>query len=162
MLPGDDRILISEAPAIAVRIVASTENFGMANSAAFVLCKLITSEDGRLPKQITFSSESRNNPWRLHKIDFVDIHYTTRTNTADQNRFMAVCVPSLHHNYRKYANLIEFVEFYRKMGVEHFTFYNTSVSEEVSRVLAYYKDQNLATVIQWQLPESYKFEQNLR
>ncbi|XP_032453361.1 uncharacterized protein LOC100115374 isoform X2 [Nasonia vitripennis] len=151
-----------ESPAVGVRIVAKTENFGMQYSAAFVLCRLVTADDGRLPSQIAFSTRSGQTYEDVGKQSFVDVHYTTRIDSGDQDRFMAACVPSLHHDYDKYANLIEFVEFYRMMGVEHFTFYNTSVTEEVSRVLAHYESEGLATVLHWQLPARYLYERNLR
>lgn len=156
-----NKTVILESPAIDVKIVAETENFGMAYSAAFVLCKMITTYDDRLPLKVTFSSES-GKTYDLDNVDFVDVHYTKRTSTLDQDRFMSVCIPSLHHNYDKHINLIEFVEFYRMMGVDHFFFYNTSVSKEVSDVLTYYKDLDVATVIQWQLPSHYVFERTLR
>lgn len=156
------RKVYMESPAVGVRIIAKTENFGMQYSAAFVLCRLVTADDGRLPLQIAFSSSSGQTSEDVGKQSFVNVHYTTRIDSRDQGRFMAACVPSLHHDYDKYANLIEFVEFYRMMGVEHFSFYNTSVTEEVSRVLAYYENEGLATVLHWQLPPRYLYERNLR
>ncbi|XP_023315301.1 uncharacterized protein LOC106648567 [Trichogramma pretiosum] len=155
--------IILESPAIAVDIVADIENHGMPYSAAFILCKLIKSNDESLPTQVTFrmSDEElfeKSDP----KINFVSIKYATRTLSSYQKRFMAVCVPSLHHNYDKYLNLIEFIEFYRMMGVNHFTFYNTSITKEVSNVLAYYRDEGFITVLPWKIPPKYKFEKDLR
>ncbi|XP_023248024.1 beta-1,4-galactosyltransferase galt-1-like isoform X2 [Copidosoma floridanum] len=153
-----DRSTISERPAIGVRFIASIENFGMRYSAAFVICELVTTSDGSLPSQVTFSSNRGRSAEELG--DFVDIRYTAPPVTRPS--FMAACVPSLHHGYANHAGLVEFVEFYRSMGVDRFTFYNASVSPRVSRVLEWYARKNLASVVQWKLPGVYKFERNLR
>ncbi|KAJ8680224.1 hypothetical protein QAD02_016011 [Eretmocerus hayati] len=160
---SEDQEIMLEAPSAAVKIIAESENFGkMKYSAAFVLCKLLTKDDGELPSQITFSSSSGKKFEELLDIDFVDIHYYPKSISFNQIRLMAVCVPTLHHNYDKYMNLIEFIEFYWMMGVDHFTIYNSSASENVSLVLEYYKKLGILTVIQWQLPPIYKFERTLR
>ena len=153
--------LIRQAPAIATHIIAPTENLGMANSAAFVLCEALTLEDDTtLPWQVSFAADTSTDQQKI--LEFVDVHYSDRTTTLDQNKFMAVCVPSLHHGFDKWANLVEFVEFYRMMGVEHFTFYKTSVSGQVESVLDYYERKGLATIMKWQLPPRYVYERNLR
>lgn len=54
------------------------------------------------------------------------------------------------------------MEFYRLMGVNHFTFYNASISHDVSRVLQFYREIDIATVLTWILPQSYIYEQTLR
>ncbi|KAL7295950.1 hypothetical protein TKK_0010800 [Trichogramma kaykai] len=48
------------------------------------------------------------------------------------------------------------------MGVNHFTFYNTSITKEVSNVLAYYRNESFITVLPWKIPPKYKFEKDLR
>lgn len=153
---------IQAAPAIAVHFIAASENFDMTYSAAFVLCNMIVREDGRLPLQVTFSSHSERSYEELERVDFVDVHYTNRTENSHQEKFMTVCGQTLHHNYNKYLALIEFVEFYLMMGVNHFTFYNTSSSSEVNKVLSYYESLGIVTVLQWKLPSIYAFERNLR
>uniref|UniRef100_A0ABD2WWF6 Glycosyltransferase family 92 protein n=1 Tax=Trichogramma kaykai TaxID=54128 RepID=A0ABD2WWF6_9HYME len=47
------------------------------------------------------------------------------------------------------------------MGVNHFTFYNTSITKEVSNVLAYYRNESFITVLPWKIPPKYKFEKDL-
>lgn len=50
------------------------------------------------------------------------------------------------------------------MGVSQFIFYNSSISESVSRVLKYYRaiDYDLMKILQWNLSSSYIYEQTLR
>ncbi|KAJ8687800.1 hypothetical protein QAD02_023594 [Eretmocerus hayati] len=161
--PIDETDIFMEARSIAVKIIAKQENHGeMKYSASFVLCRLMTTENGKLPIQVTFSSTAGKTPEELKKIDFVNVQYRRRNMSSDQSRFMGACIPSLHHNYDKYTSLVEFIEFYRMMGVNHFTFYKTSASENVSRILDYYEKLGLVTIIQWKLPPFYIFEQNLR
>ncbi|KAJ8680018.1 hypothetical protein QAD02_015805 [Eretmocerus hayati] len=159
----EDKGSLLEAPSADVKIIADSENFGkMKYSAAFVLCKLLTKDNGELPIQITFSSSSGKKLEELSGIDFVDIHYDPKSLPSNQNKFMAVCVPTIHHKYDKHTNLVEFIEFYRMMGVNHFTMYNSSASEKVGLILEYYRSLGIVTIIQWQLPPIYKFEQTLR
>ncbi|XP_048513387.1 uncharacterized protein LOC105690879 [Athalia rosae] len=47
-------------------------------------------------------------------------------------------------------------------GVNHFTFYNKSVSTDVSKVFQYYANKGIATILQWKLPSIYQFELTLR
>lgn len=48
------------------------------------------------------------------------------------------------------------------LGVGHFTFYNESVTSEVSKVFNHYEKLGVATILNWQLPSLYKFELTLR
>ncbi|XP_015116394.1 uncharacterized protein LOC107040705 [Diachasma alloeum] len=95
---------------------------------------------------------------------FVDVHYPKE----GLNQFygggssIAVCVPVLHHNFDRPLELIEFIEYYEMMGIDHFTIYNSSVSPDVDKVLEYYKLKLTATVLNWTLPSIYVYEQTLR
>lgn len=46
---------------------------------------------------------------------------------------------------------MEFVELYYLLGVRHFTFYNGSVSQNVQCVLDRYRDDDLISVLPWEL-----------
>jgi hypothetical protein len=48
--------------------------------------------------------------------------------------------------------VIEFIEYHKSMGVSNFIFYVASVSEEVEKVLAYYRTQGVMVVVPWILP----------
>lgn len=67
-----------------------------------------------------------------------------------------------HHEYDRALHLVEYIEYHLMLGVNHFTFYNESVSPEVDKVLSHYADKGIATVLNWKLPSIYKFELTLR
>lgn len=64
----------------------------------------------------------------------------------------ALCVKPFHYAYDRAVWLVEFIEFYRIMGVQHFLFYNHTVGTNVQRVLEHYQKSNLLTVLPWDLP----------
>lgn len=52
-------------------------------------------------------------------------------------------------NYTAANRLIQTIESYRYFGVNHFTIYKTSVSNDVEKVLKYYTDLNITEIITW-------------
>ena len=55
-----------------------------------------------------------------------------------------------------FKELIEWIELTMLLGVEHFTFYNESMSKITEQVLSYYSIRGLAEVLPWQLPTELK------
>ncbi|ESN93436.1 hypothetical protein HELRODRAFT_180975 [Helobdella robusta] len=64
----------------------------------------------------------------------------------------SICVSPLNQHYDKYERMLEWIELNRMFGVEYFFFYNFSTGSKVEKVLNYYVNENLATIIQWKLP----------
>lgn len=62
---------------------------------------------------------------------------------------MAVCVPSFMDNFPNVLRIIEFVELYKILGATKFFFYNQSVTENVSKVMNYYKRSENVEVFTW-------------
>lgn len=46
---------------------------------------------------------------------------------------------------------MEFIELNRILGVEHFTFYNHTIGEQVNCILKDYVNKNIVTLLPWQL-----------
>ncbi|XP_050303883.1 uncharacterized protein LOC126741505 [Anthonomus grandis grandis] len=65
---------------------------------------------------------------------------------------MAVCVKPLHYDYNKVMEILEFIELYRIMGVNHFFLYNHTVGPQVDCILRHYEREGLVTILPWQLP----------
>lgn len=78
--------------------------------------------------------------------------------------FFFVFSSVLHHEFDRPLELIEFIEYYRLMGVNRFVFYNSSVSQDVSKVLKFYhtEEYDLIKIQQWNLPALYIYEKTLR
>jgi hypothetical protein len=52
--------------------------------------------------------------------------------------------------------LVEWIEFHRLMGVEHFVSYDFNVTKEGKQVLQYYQQQGLFTVFDWSITANFK------
>lgn len=63
----------------------------------------------------------------------------------------AMCIPPLYGKFSS-NSLIEFIEFSLLLGAEHFYFYDFQLSYDVQRVLNYYNQRNLTTILPWHLP----------
>lgn len=52
---------------------------------------------------------------------------------------LAICVKPIHFEFNKALPMLEFLEFYRILGVQHFTLYNHTIGPEVSCILKQYQ-----------------------
>lgn len=168
----DDSFILSRKKAIGLKQVAESEDFDMIYGVFFILCELTVPENmnyeefylnPHLPYEITVvpSNGTKVEP---KNDSFVPVLYSENGISMAEysNHFMAVCIPVLHHNFDRVRNLIEFMEFYQMMGATHFSFYNKSMSSRVGRVLEYYRDKGVVTILPWELPPYLIFEKTLR
>ena len=58
------------------------------------------------------------------------------------------------------GELIEFLELSQLLGASYFTFYEYEISDDVKKVLRYYKSKGLAQVLSWKLP-SYIMDEDV-
>ena len=77
-----------------------------------------------------------------------------RSNSSSNNASAAVdlgvCVKPIYRHYNKTRELLEFVEMNKILGVKQFTFYNHTMSPEVSCVLRHYAEaEGVARVMPW-------------
>lgn len=106
----------------------------------------------RVPKavQLIHSGELSNN--HNHNI-FTLIRYNPVpfiSNTLAPMQKFVVCVPVLQRNLSNSVRFVEFVEFYKILGVTKFYFYNNSISSDVGKVLKYYEKKN-AQILKWNI-----------
>ncbi|XP_011308662.1 uncharacterized protein [Fopius arisanus] len=156
---------ILKKPSIRTELVAFGENFGMYYSAAYILCPLPYPNEAlppgaQLPVGLTVSINRDRSTDSPDPTDFITIRYPKPQATNEKS--FAVCVQPFHHHFDKVDDLIAFIEYYRMMGVNRFTFYRDSVTSGVDRVLDYYSRLNVAVVLHWKLQDLYDFERNLR
>ncbi|XP_039291743.1 uncharacterized protein LOC111056775 [Nilaparvata lugens] len=79
------------------------------------------------------------------------VHDASRNNKYPiDDMSIALCVKPMHHNYDKVLLLIEFLEYYKLLGVSHMITYNLSIADTTSCVLSDYQRQGFATVLPWQ------------
>ena len=69
------------------------------------------------------------------------------------NRTFTICLRPIHFKKTAAYDIVEWVEYYRIMGVDHFVIYNFTSDSLTDRVLRYYVNAGLMDVIQWHVPE---------
>ena len=62
---------------------------------------------------------------------------------------MAACIKPMFNGFNKAMSLVEFVEFYKLLGVSHFVFYNQWIGENVIKVLDYYQKKGEVTIMRY-------------
>ena len=62
-----------------------------------------------------------------------------------------LCVKPIYGKWDNPLRLVEFIEMYRLLGVDHFLFYNHSIGEKASEVLGHYKVTGYVTMLDWNL-----------
>lgn len=68
---------------------------------------------------------------------------------------IALCVPPLHGNI-PISNLIQFIEIYKTLGVNHFFMYEMNISAKVSQILKHYANQHILTTLPWNIPDNVR------
>ncbi|XP_074039816.1 beta-1,4-galactosyltransferase galt-1 isoform X2 [Leptinotarsa decemlineata] len=132
---------------VSVTVAAQTkvirENWNLKYSACFVMC-LLTNKT--VPTAVSIVARVKDPPSNLLAV----INNYNETVTTPQNKF-GVCVKPLHFDYNRAMQVLEFIELNRLMGVEHFTFYNHTIGDQVECLLKNYVDRGLVTVLPWDL-----------
>lgn len=62
---------------------------------------------------------------------------------------IAVCGTPLHNNYKSSLRIVEFVEIHKMLGSTKFYIYNDSSTENVGKVLNFYKTKGILEVLDW-------------
>ena len=116
------------------------ENHGKNYSAYFIICPL---ESRDIP---TFVSVVANGTVG-NRLKIFNLPKSTK---SAEVKNLAICVPPLY-DFEFGLELLEFIEFNRMMGVEHFVFYNQSVSRVITCIMNEYIKQGLVTVLPWKM-----------
>jgi hypothetical protein len=69
-----------------------------------------------------------------------------------KERTMAACIKPFHYSWNRALWLIEFIEFHKLLGVNHFVFYNDTLGPAVTKVVERYQRTGEVTVLRWNLP----------
>ncbi|XP_073231528.1 beta-1,4-galactosyltransferase galt-1-like [Porites lutea] len=81
------------------------------------------------------------------------------TRNTSYKRDYGICIPPMFGNIRV-AEEVEFREMSQLLGASHFTFYDYSVSDSVSKMLSYYERKGVAQVLPWNVP-TYTTDQDV-
>ena len=133
------------------------ENWNLKYSACFVICplKTSTSSDSKeqfIPESISIIPFQSPDPKITNRLPVINSR-NGGTGTYQVNKTdVGVCVKPIHFHYNKTLELIEFIELNKILGVTKFTFYNHTMSDEVSCVLNYYmNEEHSVSVMSWDL-----------
>ncbi|KAF0311571.1 Glycosyltransferase family 92 protein F13G3.3 [Amphibalanus amphitrite] len=121
------------------------ENWNLKYSAVFVLCPMSGGGTGdERPVSVTVTAAPRED---AHNRLLVQ----NREPVEAPSRSIGVCVKPLHFRYDAVAQLVEFIELQKLLGVDRFMFYNSSVGPRVDCALRWYGARGGVTVLPWRL-----------
>lgn len=131
---------------VETRVILLKEHQMLRFSSYFVLCVLDDLHDDFIYSRVSLITQAdvRRNKGsvRLYRQGRPDIpvNYPPAGNTKKKIKGeIALCVKPLHNEFDAGAKLVEFIEFYRLLGVKHFFFYNHTIGEKVQRIIRHYK-----------------------
>ncbi|XP_026480200.1 beta-1,4-galactosyltransferase galt-1-like [Ctenocephalides felis] len=135
---------------VLAKIKVIRENWNLKYSACFVLCPL-RKEIGP-PEVVSIVSRLRADPAHLLRVRNTDQDpdFANRSAT-DIPKKMAVCVKPFHYHYDQSLNILEFLELYSIMGIDHFFMYKHTLGEHVSCLLKDYEASGRLTMMPWDL-----------
>ncbi|CAL1277963.1 unnamed protein product [Larinioides sclopetarius] len=140
------RLQMADGTTIDAKVVRKVmnEHWKLRYSSCFLSCEV---PKNTIPPLRVLVSLNRNFTFSA----MLPVHQN-KENIASPRGDLAVCVKPLHYSYDRATWLMEFIEFHRVLGVEHFFFYNHTVGPSVDTLLRYYVKQNVVTVLPWSLP----------
>ncbi|XP_063847995.1 uncharacterized protein LOC135093051 [Scylla paramamosain] len=119
------------------RVKMIHENWNLPYTAALIICNI--------PKN--------SKPTHVALTSFPDTILVVQDMKARRNEGrMSVCVKPLHYEYDRALWLVEFIEFYKLMGVDRFIFYNHTMGPSIDAVVRHYMAENVVTLLPWTLP----------
>lgn len=120
--------------------------------AFFVVCPfLILRQDNTevlLPYSVQIAHNSNYDPSDRH---YIGITYPKKKSRELHKSSIAVCPGPAQNNFGDALRIAEFVELYKILGVEKFYFYNMSVSDSVNKLFDYYRTENTAEILRWDI-----------
>ena len=103
---------------------------------------------GQKPDYVSLSMRACDNAPNLLEVQPLVGYPSNKSST------LAACLPILHAVYDPY-NILEWLALHRIMGVDHVFIYDTmSVSDDVRRIINYYRNIKYVSVVRWSLEES--------
>lgn len=125
------------------------ENHAKKYGGWILTCKLPVSMHHLPPCNVIISTHSTYDSKRTGNIQLPVYRLRPLQNEVKQD--FGVCVPPLF-GYISSTTFIEFIELTQLLGAQHFLFYGLQVTTEIQKVLNYYTQLGVVTVMPWQLP----------
>ena len=69
------------------------------------------------------------------------------------NRTFTICLRPIHFRETAAYDIVEWVEYYRLMGVDYFMIYNFTSDSLTDKILNYYVNSGIMEVVQWHVPD---------
>ncbi|XP_045199008.1 beta-1,4-galactosyltransferase galt-1-like [Mercenaria mercenaria] len=119
------------------------ENHGKSHTAAYFVCYLC---DLDMPDAVSIVTLST-----IHDpLNILPVHVKPQLKTQKQ---FTMCLSPMHSLFSDSAQLLEWIELHKILGVERFLIYVKSVSNDVKQVLKFYEKENsvMVTTLLWSL-----------
>ena len=136
---------------VPAKISLMNEHHNFSYSACFISCNLdnkMTNNDNFVPQLVSISVKSKLSRTNLLPVNDLKGNGIEKTD-------IGVCIKPIFSKYNNSLDLVEFIELNKILGVFKFTFYNQSMSNDVSCILNYYSKQKDARIIvrSWNLKD---------
>ncbi|OQV16810.1 hypothetical protein BV898_08983, partial [Hypsibius exemplaris] len=126
---------------------------GCSIAAGRLRCRLPAAEDDETWADVEVRCRSTKlNRTGAVRLAISYISYTTRGSIPRELSF-AHCGPPIYGQYDRPAAVVEFVEYYKLMGVGRFFWYPMNVSNRTQTVLDYYVREGVMELTNWTIPE---------
>ena len=133
------------------------DDHGRPYNSAIVEC--ILPKELHLPQQVQVSIGNRNMLKRLNDMSWLKLIFNSRSmsvvkNTALvhlMNHSAVVCVPPIRGDKYK-DSIVEWIEFYRIIGVSHFLLYDLSIGKQTLEILKLYEKKGIVSIFPWKIP----------
>ena len=66
---------------------------------------------------------------------------------------IALCVPPIY-GHIPISNLVQFIEIYAMLKIDHFYMYNLNISDNVLQALKYYTNKKMLSILPWHVPDN--------
>ena len=133
------------------------ENHGRRFGAVIASC-VVPEELGSLPCFVKISTPNTKRQDDSDSVVF-PVGFIDRQDSTVKTRQYGICIPPMYGEI-SVDRIIEFLELSQILGASHFTFYDLAMPEGVRKVLNYYEEKKLVSVLEWNLP-SYLSKQDM-
>ncbi|XP_065285222.1 uncharacterized protein [Dermacentor albipictus] len=118
----------------------------------FINCPYYASNDSETPRtvRVTVTGAEAGTSARI------PVHYRERSPSAQELASLALCVRPFYGGVPKVHDLMHFLAYYSHHGVQRFTFYADTSSQEVNKYLWTLRDRLKIDFFAWSLPAAKK------
>lgn len=122
-------------------------------TAGFILCPIIGKPEDHVELPISVGVSLNETQGDVNDfVNFIDISYE-RFYEDNKERNIAVCPGPVFKNFNNALRVAEFVEMYKILGATKFYIYDSSICEEVKKLMDFYVSEGSVEILKWNLED---------